>query len=223
MKRVAFLIDGFNLYHSIIDAHDFLGLRVKWLDISSFCRAYIPLFGKEASLSEIHYFSAYAFHKNDAGVIKRHETYIQCLKSAGIYTHLGRFKARSTQCPLTGQMQALNSGISCPINGHFLRHDEKETDVAIAVKLCELVLKNKAEIVVLVTGDTDLAPAFRLCNEYSPQTTILFAFPYRRFNNELKELAPKSFLISTDAYKRHQFPNPVIMGDGTQLFKPVTW
>jgi len=223
MSRVVFLIDGFNMYHSLVDAHNTLGIYAKWLDLHSLCRSYIPLFGKDAVLEEVHYFSAFAHHKNDASVIKRHEAYKNCLEDAGVITHMGRFKARTTQCPLSGKIDDGDPAIQCPLGGHFTRHDEKETDVAIAVKLCELVHKKRAEIIVLVTGDTDLTPAVRLCNEDSPKTTVLFAFPYKRSNAELKRLAPKSFEISIDAYKRHQFHNPMILSDGRQINKPSSW
>jgi len=38
MGRTAFLVDGFNLYHSLKDAQFALGGRsTRWLDLRSFC------------------------------------------------------------------------------------------------------------------------------------------------------------------------------------------
>jgi len=223
MNRVVFLIDGFNLYHSVLEAYNLLGMRVKWLDLHSFCRSYIFLFGKDATLAGIYYFSAYAYHLNDSSVIKRHEAYIECLKSTGVVPDMGRFKARETKCPLSKQMQAPNSGINCPLRGRFVRHDEKETDVAIAVKLCDLVFKNECDTAVLITGDTDLAPAVKLCNKRFPDKTILFSFPYHRYNAELEALAPKSFSIGAQSYARHQFPKQVHLNNGKIIEKPPSW
>lgn len=81
MNRTIFLVDGFNLYHSTRDiGGDFGGLRVKWLNIHSLCRSFLPLISKDARLEHIYYFSAYAFHLNDPDVILRHNNYIKCLE-----------------------------------------------------------------------------------------------------------------------------------------------
>ena len=42
MDRVTFIIDGFNLYHSVCDAErDLKGASTKWLDIKSLCSSYL--------------------------------------------------------------------------------------------------------------------------------------------------------------------------------------
>lgn len=65
MNRVTFLIDGFNLYHSIRDLGRYEKLHVKWLNIYSLCSSFLYLIGKDANLAEIYYFSAFADHLND--------------------------------------------------------------------------------------------------------------------------------------------------------------
>ena len=63
MNRVTFLVDGFNVYHSAKDAQaDLGGASTLWLDLSSLLRSYISIFGKDAVLTEIYYFSALAKH-----------------------------------------------------------------------------------------------------------------------------------------------------------------
>jgi len=48
VSRTAFIIDGFNVYHSLIDASKNLGLPgetgTKWLNLRGLCESYIPLF-----------------------------------------------------------------------------------------------------------------------------------------------------------------------------------
>src|SRR4030042_2904612 len=93
MRRVAFLVDGFNLYHSVVDlGRNNKGLCLKWLDIDSLCNSFLHLLGKDTILEHIYYFSAYAFHLKDPGVIQRHRSYIECLEATGITAELGRFK-----------------------------------------------------------------------------------------------------------------------------------
>jgi hypothetical protein len=62
-NRVTFLIDGFNLYHSVRRAQiDLKNPHLKWLDIRGLLTSFISVFGKEATLEEIYYFTAYAHH-----------------------------------------------------------------------------------------------------------------------------------------------------------------
>ena len=208
MNRVTFLVDGFNLYHSIRDLGRFEKLHVKWLNIHSLCSSFLYLLSKEANLVEIYYFSALAYHLNDPDATKRHQDFIECLKSTGIIPEMGRFKPKK---------------VNCPLGGKFIKHEEKETDIAIAAKLFEVIFNNKCDTVVILTGDTDIIPAIKACKSLFPNKTILCAFPYRRFNQELKVLLPVSFRIHAKAYVRHLFPDPVRLPDGSEIHKPTSW
>jgi len=105
----------------------------------------------------------------------------------------------------------------------FLRHEEKETDVALAVKVFELFARDQADRVVLVTGDTDLVPAVRTARQLYPAKEVCFAFPWNRKQAELQKLANRPcFTISREAYRAHQFPDPALIG-GRAYFKPPAW
>lgn len=207
MDRVCFLIDGFNLYHSLKDA----GRETRWLDLNALCRSYLHLLGKEAHLEKIYYFSALAKHleARKPDVTRRHRSYLECLHATGVRTELNRFKAKKVHCP------------GCRLN--FTKYEEKETDVALALGVVRLFIQDQCDTAVIVTGDTDVAPAVRLCNEVFPTKRVLFAFPYRRKNNELAKLCPGSFTISREQYWRHQFSDPFVLPSGRAIHKPVSW
>ena len=212
MNRTTFLIDGFNLYHSLIDAgHDLKGKTTKWLDIKSLCSNYLAGIGNQSKLEKIYYFSALAEHlqNTDPGKVQRHLKYIECLKSTGIIVELGRFKPRSVWCD------------KC--SSQLIRHEEKETDVAISIKLFEVFMNNECETAVIVTGDTDLAPAVRSAKRLFPGKTICSLFPYKRKNYELSQIVHNSFKIKKERYVQHQFPDPVILKDGRRISKPTSW
>jgi uncharacterized LabA/DUF88 family protein len=210
MNRVTFLVDGFNLYHSTRDiARYHQGLRVKWLNIHSLCASYVHLLGRDARLEKVYYFSAYAYHLNDPGLIRRHEAYVKCLKNSGVEAEISKFKPKSIDCPHCMH--------------EIIRHEEKETDVAIATKLFELLIRDETDSVALITGDTDLAPAVKVAMQIFSSKRIIFAFPYRRKNDDLASIAPGSFKISAKIYEKHLFPDPVVLSDGTQVSKPLTW
>jgi len=211
MNRVIFLIDGFNLYHSAVDLERRYGIRTKWLNLASLCKSYIALFGKGAKVKAIYYFSAIADYLriDNPGRIKRHRQYIACLESIGVNVELARFKEKEVFCDKCGTL--------------ILKHEEKETDVALAIKVFELFHSNLCDTVVLVTGDTDLSPAIRTCSALFPTKEIVFCFPFLRKNKELAKLAPRSFSIDKRQYIKHQLPNPVVLANGKKIFKPKSW
>jgi len=208
MQRTTFLVDGFNLYHSIKDLQRDFGIRTKWLNIRDLCVSLLPLIDKHAGLQNIYYFSAYATHLNDPEVLTRHQNYVSCLEDTGIIAIISRFKAKTIRCPSCGTI--------------IIRHEEKETDVAIAAKLLELFARNACENVVLVTGDTDLVPAVKCARQLFSGCQVFVAFPYGRKNKELAQLT-HSFKIGRARYMAHQFPDPFILKDGTHINKPNSW
>jgi uncharacterized LabA/DUF88 family protein len=210
MNRVIFLIDGFNLYHSTLDIRNRNhGLLVKWLDIHSLCASFLYTIDTKATIEKVYYFSAYAYHMKDTDVTKRHAAYIECLKSTGVEPILGRFKEKTVNCPLC--------------NRDFVKHEEKETDVAIAIKLLEVLVNKQCETVVLMTGDTDIVPAVKTTKLLFPERAIVFAFPFGRQNNELAKIVSHSFKIRVDSYIKNQFPDPVVLPDGKTISKPASW
>ena len=118
MGRTAFLVDGFNLYHSLKQAQLALkGQSTRWLDLCSLCASYLPHIGRTASLGPVHYFSALAWHLESAnpGVTTRHGNYMECLRASGVTVELSKFKQKESACRECG--------------ARILRHEEKETDV----------------------------------------------------------------------------------------------
>jgi hypothetical protein len=105
----------------------------------------------------------------------------------------------------------------------FTRAEEKETDVAIAVKMFELLHLNAADAVVLVSGDTDLIPATRTAGALFPAARIAVCFPFKRHNAELRRAVKHSFKIGKDQYAKHQLPDPVVLPNGHVIRKPATW
>ena len=79
--RVAFIIDGFNVYHSILKLKELTGYSAKWLDLHRLCKSYLHLFGKDATLADVFYFSAVPVHltAHNPDKVERHRLYMNCL------------------------------------------------------------------------------------------------------------------------------------------------
>ncbi len=204
--RVAFLIDGFNLYHSVRDVIDEGrgGPSLKWLDISGMCHRILrdlPYSRGTAQVSEVRYFTALARHMEarSPGIVKRHEAFIDAQRAKGVAVHLAGFKKTTKG------------------------HEEKETDVAIGVALLEIFHDDAADCVFIMSGDTDIMPAIRAARRMYPGRQIGFAFPYRRQNNVLRDAADICFRIRASRYGKHILPSPVIAADGKEIHCPTDW
>jgi uncharacterized LabA/DUF88 family protein len=218
VNRTAFIIDGFNLYHSVVDAGERLNASTKWLDISSLCASYLYRVGGNTEMQGVYYFSAPAHHLSQVnpGVVARHLRFIKCLRASGVNVQLARFKKKDIYFRVEGDMGER-------VKGRVRRHEEKETDVAIAAKLFELLITNTCDTVILVTGDTDIAPACRTARCLFPNKQIGFAFPYNRKNDELAGLASLWFVMDEIQYVSHQFPDPLTLPSGEKVSNPASW
>ena len=140
MERILFLIDGFNLYHAIAGNDRLRGY--KWLNIHSLSRLFLK---SSQSIAGILYFTALA-HWNREKVL-RHQTYIKALRSEGVEIVYGEFKRVQRKCRRCGET--------------YWTHEEKQTDVNIAIHLFQRAINDAFDIAILVSGDTDLVPPFR--------------------------------------------------------------
>lgn len=134
---------------------------------------------------------------------------MRCLRGSGIQVHLGSFKVKMVTCHLCGKESR--------------HHEEKETDVAIAAKLFELCHSGAAASFVLVTGDTDLVPAVKVCRKLFPEVSIFCVFPYQRVNDDLRRFSHASFKLTRENYLTNQYPSPLRLSDGTMVTRPTEW
>lgn len=171
-QRVSFFIDGFNLYHSINDTgKDYL----KWLNLKLLCKNFIDLNNQE--ISTIYYFSAYADWLNKS--VSRHKVYIDALNTTNIKVVLGKFKEKTIKCK------------KC--NEYFQTHEEKETDVNIAIHILRDALNDGYDKAIILSADSDFAPAIRMARQICPQKQFSILTPIgRRHGRELIQAAGKS-------------------------------
>jgi uncharacterized LabA/DUF88 family protein len=166
LNRTTFLVDGFNLYHSVKNAsHDLGGAGTRWLDLRALCASYLSAIGGNAQLEAIYYFSALAAHRLavDPQVTARHQAYIECLEAMGVSVELARFKKKQFKCIHCGQT--------------IKRFEEKETDVAVASKLLEVCCTGQCDTAMIMTGDTDIVPAVRTAQRFFRTSGSAFSCP----------------------------------------------
>ncbi len=161
IRRVQGFVDGFNLYHAIanrVEANPD-DVSLKWLDVRKLCLAYAPHPAFE--LSDVFYFSAYATWL--PGPYRRHQRYTSAIEACGASPVMGFFKEKIRSCR--------NCGAT------WTAHEEKESDVALAVKLLSCACRDSFDMALIVTADSDIAPALREVAKLFPSNELRLRFP----------------------------------------------
>jgi hypothetical protein len=167
--RVLALIDGYNYYHKLKHYQVNNNICVKWLDYRSLIYEAVKNYRKYDDLAlEIIYFSAFAEHRSPES-LKRHKTYIKALKDADVKIVMGEFKEKYIDiCPECKQKQH---------NDKILKHEEKHTDVNVAIALLEKAFKNEFNDAYLLSEDNDYVPVVKRVKELFPDKSITICPP----------------------------------------------
>lgn len=164
-ERVICFVDGFNLYHSI---NNLKMPHLKWVNPIKLASVFIR--PKSQQLTAVYYFSAYADWLPDSR--KRHVQYVKAITAAGAKPVMGRFKEKDRQCK------------KC--NLQWKGHEEKETDVNIALAMLELAYKNEYDHAFLISNDSDMVPAINMIRRNFPNKKVTTIAPPRyNHSNEL--------------------------------------
>lgn len=196
MKRVCAYIDGFNLYHAIDDLRDH---RLKWLDLHSLMQVFTD--PKVHEIRAVNYFSAYADWLQ--GAKKRHKAYVTALESVGVTAVMGNFKPKDRTCK------------SCKVT--WTGHEEKETDVNIALSLLDDAYNDKYDVAFLVSRDSDLVPALKLVRARFPKKQIkIITPPNQKHSKEMAQIVGDKNLaeIKRIHLERNQLPEFVVNSTG---------
>lgn len=201
-KTAVALVDGFNLYHALDD----LGApHLKWVNLRKLCERMV---GKKLRLEEVLYFSAFATWRPDA--YKRHRAFVAALEEVGVQTIMGQFKQKDRRCH------------HC--SAQWIAHEEKETDVNIALYLLNLAYKDCFDCALLVSNDSDLAPAVRMLKEQFPNKWArIITPPKKRTSKELVQAVGGWIHVRTIKEKhiaQALLPDAIISKNGYIIRRP---
>lgn len=206
-ERVVWLVDGFNLYHSLEICDREKPGALKWLNLNQLASEHLSAISPKAELAEVRYYSALPWHltATDPARLARHEAYLRALTAWRPTTKVSL--------------------------GHFQSHGwdgrrhwrEKGTDVSIATDVMELAMDGAVDHVVIVSGDADYVPLAEMIRRRFIGLSLRFAFPASRFSRRLRTLCPGSFTLTAESYRRCQFPPSVRLPSGRQVHCPKEW
>jgi uncharacterized LabA/DUF88 family protein len=207
MGRAIVYVDGFNLYYGAVR-----GTPHKWLNLER----YFSMLRQDDEILRIRYFTARV--SGEAG--ERQATYLRALATCPkIDIFEGKFKRRSRECMV--------STCGHPGDRWFKAHEEKGTDVSIAVRMLDDAYTNACDTLVLVTADSDLVPALNLVRtRFQDKRTIVYV-PSRNEERgaaiELRNAAHRDKTLPLGPLRHSQFPAEITTQYGDVLKKPAGW
>jgi uncharacterized LabA/DUF88 family protein len=157
-KKVNVYVDGFNLYHAIEALQDH---RLKWINLKELGRSFLRP-GEE--LNRVIFFTAVLTWNKDKQ--QRHKNFIAAQKGVGVEVVESNFRKMSRHCRV--------------MDRYCARHEEKQTDVAIAVAMLSDAMRDEYQRAVLVTADSDQVPLVREFRRSFPRKHITLAAPPAR-------------------------------------------
>lgn len=202
MERVAFFIDGFNLYHALKEKPEYA--KHKWLNLAALAKCYVR---KDQQISKVFYFTAYATWNTDK--MARHQLLVRALESVGVEVVLGKFKFKERFCT------------NCKTK--YPTVEEKETDVNIAINLFRAAVLDQYDTAIIVSGDSDLIPSVRAVKATFPTKQVGVIIPIGRSAEDLKQNCHFRFRMKEKHLSSCQFPESIDLGGGTVLKRPPTW
>lgn len=212
MAKVTSFIDGFNLYHSLVQ-QDRRGRRLyskfRWIDYWKLTECFLT---KGDILVDVYYFTAYAAWKTKAGIEKRrkHQQFIEVQKDRGVKVVLGRFRPVQRRCRA-----------SC--KQIYSTYEEKRTDVNIAVTMLKLALMNQYDKGILISADSDLIPALKAIKSVRTSIQMMVVAPVGRSARALSNAADYNRHMKPSHLKRSLLPQIVSLSDGRRLNCPGGW
>lgn len=204
MKRIIFLIDGFNVYHALDDESKYH--KYKWLDYSSLAKCFVS---PKDQIVVIFYFTAYT--EWNPSEKARHQVFIRALRQKGVKIVFGKFRNKDHMCRICRK--------------EYSTFEEKQTDVNIAITLFQAAINNDFDTAIIISGDSDLIPAIEGIKKIFPAKEIGLVIPIGRRANELKDVYDFHMKMKEKHLRSSQFPDSIVIDPvkNVVLNRPPTW
>lgn len=199
MRNVIVYIDGFNFYHAI-DA-----LKKPWLKWVDLHALGTSLLRDGEVLHSVKYFSAFATWMPQQ--FARHRDYVSFIKAKGATAYMAKFKVKPRSCRTCGSQ--------------WVGHEEKETDVQIAVHMVCDALQGEADRLIVISADTDLIPAIAAISKLAPKCEVFVASPPGRFSKG-RGLKP-AMEITAGRIGKSLLPGSLTLPNGKTILRPASY
>lgn len=204
MERVIAYIDGFNLYFGLKSKG---WRRYYWLNPQQLAR---NLLKDGQELVATKYFTARISNNPDVGKHKRQTIYLEAIETLpDTKTFYGHYLSKPQRCFKCGAT--------------WIAHEEKMTDVNIAVDLLNDAYDDVFDVAMLVSADSDLTAPIEAVRARFPNKRVIVACPPDRQSKRLELAASAYFQIGRKKLQDSQFPDEFTKEDGFVLKRPDSW
>lgn len=204
MNRVISYIDGFNFYFGLKDKG---WRRYYWIDLAALTQSFLK---QGQQFVHCHYFTARIRNSSNSQNSHRQNLWLDALASCNnLSCHFGHYLPKQQQCR------------NCGASWHS--HEEKMTDVNIAVQLLTDAYEDCFDTAIIVSADSDLTTPIKKVLTHFPRKRIIVAFPPGRRSDQLKKAANGHFVIGQDKLRNNLLPNKIITASGYELHRPQEW
>jgi len=207
LVRTYVYIDGFNLYHRLLQNSPY-----KWLDVKQLC---VHLLKPYNQIISIKYFTALVSGRSDPNQPIRQETYFRAMQH--YIPELSIFYGSFQTHP---KMAKLVTPIGTHNYAEVYKTEEKGSDVNLAVHLLNDAWLDAYDSAVVISNDSDIAESLRLVKLHHPKKTIGLLTPVEHPSAELRNHADYTKKIRNGVLAASQLPNPI---PGSHITKPASW
>jgi len=200
--KVSFYVDGYNLFHGLDKAFSDSKKYLKWLNIyKMFQNEFMNK--TDSELVNVFYFSALPSHLPQ-DTLDTHNAYRLALESSGVKYIGGKFKLKTKthKCPNCKQITV------------YQEHEEKESDVNLALYILRDAYEKISDKLFVVTNDSDISPAIRMALQINPNLRIRILTPPLGINANGKAYMPNWDLLEACNQTR-------ISSHGQKIRKPL--
>jgi uncharacterized LabA/DUF88 family protein len=156
----------------------------------------------------VHYFSAYATWL--PGPMARHQAYVAALEASGVDVNMAHFKDKDRKCP------------AC--RHKYKGHEEKETDVHLALCLLDHAYRDLYDRALIVSRDSDIVPAARMTKAAFPKKELFaVAPPHLGHSNDMLRVADGKHKIQRRHVEACLLPGKIELPDGAVILRPTEY
>ncbi|MBN9508474.1 MAG: NYN domain-containing protein [Alphaproteobacteria bacterium] len=192
-RPVRVYIDGFNLYHAIAALKD---QTLKWLNFWTLSETFLRT---GEVLDEVSLFTAVLTW--NLAKQQRHVNFLAACRAVGVQVHEANFKRTYKSCRAFER--------ECKF------YEEKQTDVAIAVKMVADAIRGKFVRAILISADSDQVPTARFIRGFQDlQLTVVFPPGRKAVARELGSLATDWIELAPGRLQTCRLPRNVVDANG---------
>jgi hypothetical protein len=175
-------------------------------------------------LADVLYFTAYTDWNTERQ--SRHHAYIAVNQNRGCKVILGKFQEITRTSRVKCHRPCIKDNTKLFCDKPYPAHEEKMTDVNIAVNIIKSCVQKSCDAVYLLSGDNDLVPALETARELCPDIRIRVLLPINAKAKKLMTACREHNFKYMRVKERHlaesQLPNSVTVGDKVYS-KPPHW